>query len=155
MPYSSSKSTDDPTTSSMSGSSETRAPAIRIASSISKVAACESGSGPMMSRCAPAAASSSRSASGSLPGDASMCAGRPGALFGEIASGSTARRVLLEIGDRERDAIRVARVQARERAWAAGAAPKQVILDFDATLVTAHSDKQHAHRSFQAAVQRR
>jgi len=66
------------------------------------------------------------------------------ALFGEIASGSTARRVLLEIGDRERDAIRVARAQARERAWAAGAAPKQVILDFDATLLTAHSDKQHA-----------
>ncbi len=66
------------------------------------------------------------------------------ALFGEIASGSTARRVLLEIDDRERDAIRVARAQARERAWAAGAAPARVILDFDATLVTAHSDKQQA-----------
>ena len=66
------------------------------------------------------------------------------ALFGEIASGSTARRVLLEIGDRERDAIRVARAISRERSWAAGAAPARVILDFDATLITAHSDKQHA-----------
>ena len=66
------------------------------------------------------------------------------ALFGEIASGSTARRVLLEIGERERDAIRVARAAARERAWAAGAAPTQVVLDFDATLITAHSDKQQA-----------
>ncbi|MCA1679489.1 MAG: transposase [Actinobacteria bacterium] len=66
------------------------------------------------------------------------------AMFGEIASGSTARRVLLEVGERERDAIRVARARARERAWAAGAAPERVILDFDATLITAHSDKQQA-----------
>jgi len=66
------------------------------------------------------------------------------ALFGGVASGSTARRVLLEVGARELDAIRLARAQARERAWAAGAAPEGVVLDFDATLVTAHSDKQHA-----------
>jgi len=66
------------------------------------------------------------------------------AIFGEIASGSTARRVLLEIGERERDAIRIARAAARERAWASGAAPTRVVLDFDATLITAHSDKQQA-----------
>jgi len=66
------------------------------------------------------------------------------AIFGEIASGSTARRVLLEVGEQERDAIRVARARARERAWVAGAAPERVILDFDATLITAHSDKQQA-----------
>ena len=66
------------------------------------------------------------------------------AMFGEIASGSTARRVLLEVSERELDAIRVARAGARERAWAAGAAPARVILDFDATLITAHSDKQQA-----------
>ena len=38
------------------------------------------------------------------------------AIFGEIASGSTARRVLLEVGEQERDAIGVARANARERA---------------------------------------
>ncbi len=66
------------------------------------------------------------------------------ALFGEVCSVSTARRVLLEIGECELDAIRQARAVARERAWAAGAAPERVILDFDATLVTAHSEKEHA-----------
>src|SRR5215216_7233933 len=32
----------------------------------------------------------------------------------------------------------------RARAWALGAAPEQVILDFDATPITAHSDKEGA-----------
>jgi hypothetical protein len=66
------------------------------------------------------------------------------ALFGEVASVSTARRVLLSIGAAELDRVRAARAQARERAWAAGAAPAEVILDFDATPVTAHSDKELA-----------
>jgi hypothetical protein len=42
-------------------------------------------------------------------------------------------------------AIRAARAKARERAWAAGLCPVRktgpLILDFDATLVDAHSDK--------------
>jgi Transposase DDE domain group 1 len=66
------------------------------------------------------------------------------ALFGEVASISTARRVLLSVGEAELDRLRAARGQARARAWAAGAAPEQVILDFDATPITAHSDKEHA-----------
>jgi len=66
------------------------------------------------------------------------------ALFGEVASVSTARRVLLSIGERELDRVRGARAQARARAWAAGAAPDEVILDFDATPITAHSDKEQA-----------
>jgi len=66
------------------------------------------------------------------------------ALFGDVASVSTARRVLLSVGEAELDRLRAARAQARARAWAAGAAPGQVILDFDATPITAHSDKQHA-----------
>ena len=66
------------------------------------------------------------------------------ALFGDVASVSTARRVLLSIGAAELYRLRAARAQARARAWAAGAAPEQVILDFDATPVTAHSDKEHA-----------
>ena len=66
------------------------------------------------------------------------------ALFGDVASISTARRVLLSIGAAELDRLRAARAQARARAWAAGAAPREVILDFDATPITAHSDKEHA-----------
>jgi DDE family transposase len=66
------------------------------------------------------------------------------ALFGDVASVSTARRVLLSVGAGELDRLRAARAQARARAWAAGAAPEEVILDFDATPVTAHSDKEHA-----------
>jgi len=61
-----------------------------------------------------------------------------------VASVSTARRVMLAIGEVELDRVRRARARARERAWAAGAAPAQVILDFDATPITAHSDKEHA-----------
>lgn len=65
-------------------------------------------------------------------------------LFGEVASVSTARRVLLSVGEAELERLRGARAQARERAWAAGAAPAEVILDFDATPITAHSDKELA-----------
>jgi hypothetical protein len=66
------------------------------------------------------------------------------ALFGDVASISTARRVLLSVGEAELERLRAARAQARARAWAAGAAPEEVILDFDATPITAHSDKEHA-----------
>jgi len=66
------------------------------------------------------------------------------ALFGNVASVSTARRVLLAVGEAELDRLRSARAQARARAWAAGAAPEQVIIDFDAAPITAHSDKEQA-----------
>ena len=65
-------------------------------------------------------------------------------LFGEVASVSTARRVLLSIGDGELDRVRAARAVARDRAWQAGAAPSRVILDFDATPIDSHSEKEHA-----------
>ena len=55
------------------------------------------------------------------------------ALFGDVASVSTARRVLLSVGEEELDRLRRARAQARARAWALGAAPEEVIQDFDAT----------------------
>jgi len=66
------------------------------------------------------------------------------ALFGEVASVSTARRVLLSVGASELELIRAARALARERAWQAGAAPERVILDFDATPIDAHSEKERA-----------
>jgi hypothetical protein len=75
--------------------------------------------------------------------DLQALAGQP-ALFGDLASVSTARRVLLCIGDGELDAIRRARALARGRAWKAGAAPERVVLDFDATPITSHSEKEHA-----------
>src|SRR5437879_2680966 len=65
-------------------------------------------------------------------------------LFGGIASVSTARRVMLSIGEPELSGIRAARARARARAWAAGAAPERVILDFDATPIDVHSEKEHA-----------
>jgi hypothetical protein len=65
-------------------------------------------------------------------------------LFGEVASVSTARRVVLSVGERELAGIRAARAAARARAWAAGAAPERVILDFDATPIDVHSEKEQA-----------
>jgi Transposase DDE domain group 1 len=67
-----------------------------------------------------------------------------GLLFGDVASVSTARRVVLSVGEAELAAIRVARARARARAWAAGATPERVILDFDATPIGVHSEKEHA-----------
>lgn len=65
-------------------------------------------------------------------------------LFGGVASVSTARRVLLSIGDVELERVRQARAVARSRAWDAGAAPARVILDFDATPIDSHSEKELA-----------
>jgi hypothetical protein len=75
--------------------------------------------------------------------DLAVLAGQP-ALFGDVASVSTARRVLLSIGERELDGIRDARARARERAWTAGAQPDRVVMDFDATPINVHSEKEHA-----------
>ena len=75
--------------------------------------------------------------------DLAALAGQP-SLFGSVASVSTARRVLLSIGETEIDLIRHARAVARGRAWQAGAAPARVILDFDATPITVHSEKDQA-----------
>ena len=75
--------------------------------------------------------------------DLAALAGQP-TLFGDVASVSTARRVLLSVGEAEIDAIRQERALARARAWKAGAEPERVILDFDATPITSHSEKEHA-----------
>jgi hypothetical protein len=53
---------------------------------------------------------------GSCVSDLAVLAGQ-GALFGNIASVSTARRVLLKVGGSELDGIRQARALARQRAW--------------------------------------
>ncbi len=65
-------------------------------------------------------------------------------LFGAVASKTTAHRVLKSIDAELLDRIRSARAAARERAWEAGARPETITLDVDATLLTAHSEKQDA-----------
>ncbi len=66
------------------------------------------------------------------------------ALFAPVASYATAWRAMEAVSAPELAAIDVARAAARARVWAAGGAPATVTLDFDATLVDAHSDKQDA-----------
>src|SRR5215211_4589566 len=64
------------------------------------------------------------------------------ALFGEVASHSTASRLLHALGPREREELQNARARARERAWGAGARPAEIVLDFDAQLVEVHTEKE-------------
>ena len=65
------------------------------------------------------------------------------ALFGAVALDATAWRVIDAICEHGLlDALRSARARARDRAFALGARPAgALVIDIDATLVTAHSDK--------------
>jgi hypothetical protein len=68
-------------------------------------------------------------------------------LFGQVASTPTAWRIIGQVAADPRGiaALWSALARARQRAWALGAAPAgPLILDMDATLVDAHSDKQGA-----------
>ena len=66
------------------------------------------------------------------------------ALFGQVASESTAHRAIKSIDAVALEAIRAARAKALKRAWDAGARPETITLDIDASLLTAHSEKQGA-----------
>jgi hypothetical protein len=66
------------------------------------------------------------------------------ALFGPVASESTAHRTVKSIDAVAREAVRAARAKALERAWDAGARPETITLDIDASLLTAHSEKESA-----------
>ena len=67
-------------------------------------------------------------------------------LFGAVASDSTAFRVIDRIaGEPELlVALRVARAAARDRAWGLGVRPERIVIDIDATLVNAHTEKEGA-----------
>lgn len=70
-------------------------------------------------------------------------------LFGHVASVPTAWRVIDALAtDYDLALVRRARASARAHAWKHGAEPERITLDFDATLVTAHSDKQGAAGTF-------
>jgi hypothetical protein len=68
-------------------------------------------------------------------------------LFGPVASTPTAWRVLDRVSAAHLRLLRRGRALARERAWAGGAGPEMsngLVLDIDASIVTAHSDKELA-----------
>ena len=66
------------------------------------------------------------------------------ALFGPVASDSTAFRMVDRIASTPGllDALRAAHARARERFWALHGAPERLTIDVDATLITAHSEKE-------------
>jgi hypothetical protein len=71
-------------------------------------------------------------------------------LFDVVASDATAFRVIdaLAADPALLDALRAARARARENAWNAGARPERVVIDVDATLIGAHSEKDGAAGTF-------
>ena len=78
------------------------------------------------------------------------------AVFGPVASDPTVSRLIAALAQ---DAVgraggdQGARATARERVWSWAAAPTQnapVVIDLDATLVIAHSDKEDASRTWSA-----
>ncbi|GAC1359741.1 MAG: IS1380-like element ISMsm3 family transposase [Acidimicrobiales bacterium] len=65
-------------------------------------------------------------------------------LFGPVASTPTAWRTLEAVDAAALERIAMARAEARKQVWAAGADPGFYVIDFDATLISAHSEKQGA-----------
>jgi len=71
-------------------------------------------------------------------------------VFGTVASDPTAWRVLASVDDDILVGVNAVRAAARATAWSAGARPPKdfIVLDFDATLVTSHSEKQDAKATY-------
>jgi hypothetical protein len=65
-------------------------------------------------------------------------------LFGARASETTTHRVLKSVDEALLARVRAARAEARARVWDAGARPETITLNIDATLLTAHSEKELA-----------
>ena len=65
-------------------------------------------------------------------------------LFGPVASDSTAFRLIDRIAEEPEllDAVRSARARARQRAWELGVHPQRIVIDIDATLINAHTEKE-------------
>ena len=72
-------------------------------------------------------------------------------LFGPVASMPTAWRVLDRVDPAHLGLVAAARAAARERAWAAGAGPDLsdwLVIDVDATITIAHSEKENAAKTW-------
>ena len=68
-------------------------------------------------------------------------------LFGTVASDATAWRCVERVDEQHLVRLRAVRAAARERAWAAGAGPDLadgLVIDIDATITIAHSEKENA-----------
>ena len=76
--------------------------------------------------------------------------GDQAALFGPVASTSTAFRVIDRIASTAGllDALRDAHARARGRVWELAGAPERLTIDLDATLIGSHSDKEGAAGTF-------
>jgi hypothetical protein len=72
------------------------------------------------------------------------------ALFGAVASDSTAFRVIDGIASTPGllDALADAHARAREHVWKLAGAPERVTIEIDATLVTSHSEKEGVAGTF-------
>ncbi len=68
------------------------------------------------------------------------------ALFGTVASDSTAFRVIEKVAAEPGllEELRMAHARARARFWEFSGAPKRLTIDVDATLITTHSEKERA-----------
>ena len=76
------------------------------------------------------------------------------ALFGPVASDSTAFGVVDRVASTPGllDALRAAHARARARFWKLHGAPAQLRIDVDATLVTAHSEKEKAAGNYKGRL---
>lgn len=92
---------------------------------------------------------------GDAAADIAIVRAQPG-VFGRVASDPTVSRLIEALAadaattQAALTAISAARATARQRVWDLAGAPTQdgrVVLDLDATLVTAHSDKEDATRT--------
>jgi Transposase DDE domain group 1 len=90
---------------------------------------------------------------GDAAADVAVLRAQPG-VFGRVASDPTVSRLISTLASDAKDALAAitgARARARERVWSWAGAPVQdgqVVIDLDATLVTAHSDKEDATRTW-------
>jgi hypothetical protein len=72
-------------------------------------------------------------------------------LFGAVASDATAWRVVDRVDGVHLVRLQTVRAAARERAWAAGAGPDltaDLVIDLDATITVAHSEKENAAKTW-------
>ena len=85
--------------------------------------------------------------------DVAVLRAQPG-VFGRVASDPTVSRLVTRLAADADDvlaAIAAARAAAREHVWSIVGVPVQngrVVIDLDATLITAHSDKEDATRTW-------
>ena len=80
-----------------------------------------------------------------------MCSCPPTpSLFGDVASTSTAFRLVDRIASDPAglERLRAAHARARERVWKLVGAPEHLTIDLDATLISSHSEKEGAAGNF-------